>query len=97
MEADIGHPLAALRADGGASGNRFLMQLQADILDRKVETADVEEVGALGAACMAFAALGHAMPLPAPSRSHAPGPGAEGAKALRALWEKALPSARRHT
>jgi glycerol kinase len=95
MEADIGHPLAALRADGGASGNSFLMQLQADILNRKVETADVEEVGALGAACMAFGAMGHTMPLPAPARSHVPGTGAEGAKALRALWQKSLPSARR--
>jgi glycerol kinase len=58
MEADIGQPLAHLRADGGASGNGFLMQLQADLIDRPVEAATVEEIGALGVAGMAMAALG---------------------------------------
>ncbi len=57
MQADIGQPLDALSADGGASANPFLMQLQADLLDRPVDRAEVEEVGALGAAAMAFAAL----------------------------------------
>ncbi|MDR7124652.1 FGGY family carbohydrate kinase [Pseudotabrizicola sp. 4114] len=58
MEADVGHPLTDLRADGGATGNAFLMQLQADVLGRPVLRAEVEEVGALGVAAMAFAALG---------------------------------------
>ncbi|MEO8241415.1 MAG: FGGY family carbohydrate kinase [bacterium] len=58
MERDAGHPLQSLRADGGASSNAFLMQLQADILDRPVLRSAVEEVGALGAAAMAFSALG---------------------------------------
>ncbi len=57
MEADIGLPLLALNADGGASGNVFLMQLQADLIGRPVAAAQVEEVGAIGAAAMAFAAL----------------------------------------
>lgn len=58
MEADVGHPLTDLRADGGASGNAFLMQLQADLLNRPVLRSEVEEMGALGVAAMAFAALG---------------------------------------
>ncbi|ETD76137.1 FGGY-family carbohydrate kinase [Rhodobacter capsulatus] len=66
MQADIGHPLAALSADGGASGNDFLMQLQADLIGRPVQVAALEEVGAMGVAAMAMAALGHRLPLAAP-------------------------------
>ena len=58
IEHDIGTPLADLRADGGASANTFLMQLQADVLNRPVIRNDLAEVGALGAAAMGFAALG---------------------------------------
>ena len=58
MEADIGQPLATLRADGGASGNAFLMQMQADLANRPVHAAEVEEIGALGVAGMAVAAVG---------------------------------------
>ena len=56
MELDIGHHLGALRADGGASINGFLMQLQADLIGRRVLQSDVQEIGALGAAAMAFGA-----------------------------------------
>ena len=52
MQADAGQPLRELLADGGASSNDFLVQLQADILNRPVQRAGVEEVGALGAAAM---------------------------------------------
>ena len=65
MQADIGQPLAALSADGGASGNAFLMQLQADLIDRPVDAAKVEEVGALGAFGMAMSSLEHS-----PTKSH---------------------------
>jgi glycerol kinase len=65
MEADIGQPLCVLSADGGASGNAFLMQLQADLIDRPVHTSGVEEIGALGAAAMVFATSGDAVPFPA--------------------------------
>ena len=58
MERDIGQPLAGLLADGGASANRFLMQLQADLLNRPVTRSEVAEVGAMGAAAMAFHGLG---------------------------------------
>jgi glycerol kinase len=74
MEADIGHPLALLSADGGASGNAFLMQLQADILQRPVTVSAVEEVGAIGAAAMAAQAMGHPGWTPPKGATFTPGP-----------------------
>ena len=62
MERDTGQRLAALRADGGASGNDWLMQLQADILGRTVIRSDIAEIGARGATAMALAALGLEVP-----------------------------------
>jgi glycerol kinase len=50
--------LKVFRADGGASASSLLMQIQADLLDRKVEVADLPEVSALGAARMGWATLG---------------------------------------
>ncbi len=58
MEADSGERLTELRVDGGATANNFLMQFQADILDRPiVRPADVETT-ALGAAYLAGLAVG---------------------------------------
>lgn len=42
-----------VRADGGQTANRFLMQFQADMLDRPVEVAAIQETTALGAAFLA--------------------------------------------
>ena len=53
MEADTGVPLTQLKADGGASRDRFLMQFQADILDRQVRRPMIRETTALGAAYLA--------------------------------------------
>ncbi len=47
-----------LRADGGASTNNHLMQLQANILGRKVSRPTVTETTALGAAYLAGLAAG---------------------------------------
>lgn len=58
MEADIGAPLSALSADGGASRNEFLMRFQADIIGKPVERSKAAEVSALGAAAIAFHGLG---------------------------------------
>jgi glycerol kinase len=44
---------AVLRADGGATANGFLMQLQADLLGIPVEVAAERETTALGAAALA--------------------------------------------
>ena len=58
MEADTGLPLNQLRADGGASRDRFLMQFQADILERTVRRPAIRETTALGAAYLAGLAVG---------------------------------------
>jgi glycerol kinase len=50
--------LEVLRADGGGSGNRFLMQFQADLLGCRVEVAAERETTALGAAVLAGRAIG---------------------------------------
>ena len=50
--------LQALRADGGASTNNLLLQLQADQIQRSVERPVVAETTALGAAFLAGLATG---------------------------------------
>lgn len=49
--------LRALRVDGGASVNNFLMQLQADLLGLPVERSAIPETTALGAAFLAGLAV----------------------------------------
>ena len=58
MERDTGMPLTRLRADGGASRDGFLLQFQADILDRPVVRPVVRETTALGAALLAGLTVG---------------------------------------
>ena len=58
MEKDTGIPLQELNADGGASRDRFLMQFQADILDKPVHRPAIRETTALGAAYLAGLAVG---------------------------------------
>ncbi|MCG7490728.1 glycerol kinase GlpK [Vibrio sp. Of14-4] len=58
MQADSGIKLEALRVDGGAVANNFLMQFQSDVLDTQVLRPQVTEVTALGAAYLAGLAVG---------------------------------------
>ncbi len=58
MQADAGIKLKELRADGGASANDLLMQLQADLLGVPVVRPKVAETTALGAAYLAGLAVG---------------------------------------
>ncbi len=53
-----GLDVPALRVDGGASANDWLMQFQADVLGVPVERPDMVETTALGAAGLAGIALG---------------------------------------
>lgn len=59
IEADGAARIDVLRADGGATRSRLLMQTQADLLGRVVQVADAPEASALGAATLARRALGH--------------------------------------
>ena len=58
MEAGAGEPLRELRADGGATANRWLMQFQADVLGVPVVVPEVAETTALGAALLAGVGAG---------------------------------------
>ena len=58
MQADSGLELPALRVDGGAVSNDFLMQFQSDILGVPVQRPAVTETTALGAAYLAGLAVG---------------------------------------
>lgn len=59
MEADSGIPLTALKVDGGASANDFLMQSQADMIQAPVNRPACIETTAMGAAYLAGLAVGY--------------------------------------
>jgi glycerol kinase len=58
MESDTGNRISELRADGGAVANPYLMQFQADLLDRPVVLPKIAETTAIGAAMLAGLAVG---------------------------------------
>lgn len=53
MQADRGFELSALSADGGASRNDLLMEIQSDVLQKPVRRSRVAELSAIGAGIMA--------------------------------------------
>ncbi len=59
MRADSGIELSALKVDGGASANDFLMQTQADIINAPVNRPCCVETTAMGAAYLAGLAVGY--------------------------------------
>ncbi|MDD7024747.1 MAG: glycerol kinase GlpK [Oscillospiraceae bacterium] len=59
MEADSGITLSALKVDGGASANDFLMQTQADMIGAPVNRPVCVETTAMGAAYLAGLAVGY--------------------------------------
>lgn len=58
MVSDTGVPIRTLKVDGGASANNFLMQFQADMLNRTIYRPKIRETTALGAAYLAGLATG---------------------------------------
>ena len=59
MKADSGIDLAALKVDGGACANNYLMQTQADIINAPVMRPTCVETTAMGAAYLAGLAVGY--------------------------------------
>ena len=59
MEADSGIRLAALKVDGGASANNYLVQTQSDISGAPVLRPQCVETTAMGAAYLAGLAVGY--------------------------------------
>jgi glycerol kinase len=63
MQQDAGQLPATLKVDGGPTGNPFLMQCLADLLDKEVRVAAAREATAIGAASLAgHSALGWSLP-----------------------------------
>jgi glycerol kinase len=79
-------PPDVLRADGGATANGFLMQLQADLLGVPVEVAAERETTALGAAALA-AGRGARVAVGA---TYEPALGPDERQSLRDTWRSAL-------
>ena len=59
MAGDLGNPLKVLKVDGGAAANNFLMEFQADLVQRPVIRPKIVETTALGAAYFAGLAVGY--------------------------------------
>ncbi len=96
MDAEAEMPLTELLVDGGASANDFLMQFQADLLDRPVVRPGLVETTAMGAAFLAGLAAGvwpRAADLRAlrrTGRTFSPAISASERDALRARWREAV-------
>ena len=92
LPLDVG----VLRADGGATANAFLMQLQADLIGCPVEVAADAEATALGAAALAGLATGvwrdtdEVASLIRRGVRYEPSLGAEAVDELRGTWRHAV-------
>lgn len=100
MEEDSRIRLSALKADGGASANNFLMQFQADVIGVPVLRPRCVETTALGAAYLAGLACGFwkdreelKRRVPDPTRFDPAMDGAERAEKLSG-WKRAVRCAR---
>jgi glycerol kinase len=94
MAADTGLRPGMLSVDGGASGNAFLMQLQADLTDCIINTTVFEEIGARGVAGMAMASLDVALAPNVRTTPISPGLALKDRATLRAAWAKAVRQAK---
>jgi glycerol kinase len=101
MRADSGLALQALRVDGGAVRNDFLMRFQADMLGVPVQRPVVTETTALGAAYLAGLAVGFWSSLDeigrqwAVERTFEPRMSIDERDTLYAGWRRAVERARR--
>lgn len=100
MEAAAGVELPVLLADGGATRNNSLMQMQADIIGRPVHRATQEDLSARGAAMLAGLELGwwkspeDLSELPKEVQTFDPRMSATRRDELRASWRLAVCRAR---
>ena len=96
---DLPAPLEELRADGGATVNRWLMQFQADVLGVPVVVPELPETTALGAALLAGVGVG-AMTLDSvgrggePKARYEPAMGDDERAELLGGWHRALEHSR---
>ncbi|MGW4032316.1 FGGY family carbohydrate kinase [Streptomyces sp. NPDC004838] len=92
VEADLGTPLTRLRADGGLTRSRTLMQAQADLAQMPVDIYPSAHATPLGAAALARLAMNPAMTLRdavgawQPSAVYEPRWSADRAAQFRSTW-----------
>jgi glycerol kinase len=92
----------ALKADGGAAANDFLLQFQADVLGRPVVRPRCVESTALGAALLAGVGIGLREELEplrllaAPERTFKPAISARARRQVLERWTRAVAQARAH-
>jgi glycerol kinase len=102
MEKDAGVPVESLQADGGLTGCRSLMQMQADLLGIPVEVAADAEATLRGVCFLAARAAGvwaddgAIARVRQPGRRVAPGPASAGRAARLARFERAVERVRDH-
>ncbi|HEV7482428.1 MAG TPA: glycerol kinase GlpK [Solirubrobacterales bacterium] len=99
QEAAAGEALEVLKADGGAVGNRWLMQFQADVLGAPVVVPEIAETTALGAAYLAGIATGRwtreqVGEMWREARRYEPRMGTDERESLLAEWRRALERSR---
>jgi glycerol kinase len=101
MRRDTGLPIDAMRVDGGAVGNGFLMQFQADVMGIPVEVPEIHEMTALGAAQLAAVGIGD-VGRPEEmagqwrlSKRYEPAISADERQTLCARWQQAVERSRR--
>ena len=95
MEKLINIPIKELRADGGGSKSKFLLQYQADILNTKVMTGDSSEATVLGCIFMAGLAanalsLEDIRTLTTPTMTYTPSMQNKDREMLYAGWQNAV-------
>jgi glycerol kinase len=99
QEAAAGERLEALKADGGAVANAWLMQFQADVLGAPVVVPEIAETTALGAAYLAGIATGlwtreQVGEMWREAARYEPRMGSDEREALLADWQRALERSR---
>lgn len=90
MQQDSAIPITALKVDGGATQNRFLMQFQASIADLSIHVANNSESTALGTALLVFQALDMSIPKEIDATIFYPNFSAEHRNKLLTGWQKAI-------
>jgi len=96
MQRDHFHTLQSVKADGGPTRNKFLMQFTADITRTALEVSEVSESSAWGAAMSGLLGLGLCQSLndltdlPRETRVFRPQMGAAKARQLHAGWLAAV-------
>jgi len=96
MELDSGITLQELKVDGGVTSNHFVMRFLANLLKTNVVNIGIEEVSALGAACLAglqqniFSDIGQLKNLTTAKKQFSPDSDTEKVHASYEGWKKAV-------